>query len=241
MSGLAINQGHAPCSTCPIHRWSIFSGLSVADLEQLPMAVDDLSAPEGTVLSREGLPAHRAFVVRQGVVKLEKAGPDGNHLVHLLRSGDIWGFEGLDQAYYAHTATTLEAAHICCLEIKALQEWCERDPRVRQAIRRRLQQAHLDTEDHLLLLLSTNAELRVIGFLLRWCRDYPDRYKVSLPLRRQELANYLGMSKEHLSRIMARLKRQGLLHEQQGWIQVDFTRLRAVSAGNSKSVDDPTG
>mgnify|MGYP001626367425 CR=1 FL=1 len=241
MSGLSIVQDLAPCSTCPIHRWSIFSELSIEDLQHLPIAVHDRSVIEGTVLSREGAPALQAFVVRQGVVKLERWGPDGMHLVQLLRSGDIWGFEGLDQEQYQHTATTLTAAHICCLEVDALQQWCERDPRVRKAIRRRLQRAHQETEDHLLLLLSSNAELRVVGFLVRWCRDYPDRQKIALPLRRQELANYLGMSKEHLSRIMARLKRQGLLHEQQGWIQVDYLRLRAVSASHVKPVENPNG
>lgn len=238
MSGPSINQGLAPCTTCPIHRWSIFSGLSVADLQHLPMAVYDLNISEGTVLSQEGLPNQRAFVVRQGVVKLERAGPDGMHLVQLLRSGDIWGFEGLDQRQYQHTATALEAAHICCLEVEVLQQWCERDARVRQAIRRRLQQAHQETEEHLLLLLSSSAELRVVGFLSRWCRDYPDGQKISLPLSRQELANYLGMSKEHLSRIMAKLKRQGLLREQHGWIQVDYQRLRAINADSLQARHD---
>ena len=238
MTNPSINQdiALAPCSTCPIHRWSIFSGLTIVDLQHLPMAVHNLSVSEGTVLSREGLPNHNVFVVRQGVVKLERARPDGTHLVQLLRSGDIWGFEGLDQRRYQHTATALDAAHVCCLELERLQQWCESDPRIRQAIRRRLRQAHQETEDHLLLLLSSSAEFRVLGFLSRWCRDYPDGQRISLPLSRQELANYLGMSKEHLSRIMAKLKRQGLLHEQQGWIRVDYQRLRAINIGDSKSV-----
>jgi len=237
MSGLLIDQGLAPCTTCPIHRWSIFSGLNDADLEQLPMAVHDLAVSEGAVLSVEGLPSEKAFVVRQGAVKLERAGPDGHHLVQLLRSGDIWGFEGLDQLPYRHTATALEAARICCLEVESLQQWCERDARVRQAIRRRLQQAHQETEDHLLLLLSSSAEVRVAGFLSRWCRDYPDGQKISLPLSRQEMANYLGMSKEHLSRIMAKLKRDGVVRERHGWIQVDYQRVRAIYSGAFQAAD----
>ncbi|MGE0049788.1 MAG: Crp/Fnr family transcriptional regulator [Acidithiobacillus sp.] len=233
MTDLLENIGVAPCSTCPIHRWSIFSGLSITDLQHLPLRVSDLAAAAGTVLSQEGSPARHAFVVRQGVIKLERFGAEETQLIGLLRSGDIWGFEGLDLPDYQHTATALLASRICSLEVDALQAWCEREPRVRQAIRKRLQLAQQETEEHLLLVLSSSAERRVIRFLLRWCGDYPDGQKIALPLSRQELANYLGMSKEHVSRIMAKLKRQRLLREQHGWIQVQYPLLRQYLQDNS--------
>ncbi|WP_308387914.1 Crp/Fnr family transcriptional regulator [Acidithiobacillus sp. AMEEHan] len=241
MADQVMNLGLSPCGSCPIHRWSIFAGLSTGDLQQLPMPVYDLQATRGTVLSHEGQPAATAFVVRSGVVKLEKTGPRETHLVQLLRSGDIWGFEGLDQSYYQHTATILENAHICSLEVTALHQWCEQEPRVRQAIRMRLQQAHQETENHLLLVLSASAELRVAGFLTRWCRDFPDGQKISLPLHREELASHLGMSTAHLSRIMAKFKRQHLIREQHGWIQVDYQRLRNLLFPEAEASDSDLG
>ncbi|WP_312283869.1 Crp/Fnr family transcriptional regulator [Candidatus Igneacidithiobacillus taiwanensis] len=220
------------CLTCPVRRWSIFSELLDTDLAHLPIQVEDTAVSADTCVSKEGDLIQQAFVLRQGSIKLERVTVSGGtQIVQLLRNGDIWGFEGLDQSCYQHTATTLENSLVCRINISQIRTWCDQDSRVQSAIRKRLQIAHRELENHLLLVLSADSVRRVAAFLCFWCRNYPDNRKVSFPFHRHEIADFLSISPTHVSRILADFKRRGLVHESNGRISVSYHELRNIANG----------
>ncbi|MET4240744.1 CRP-like cAMP-binding protein [Bradyrhizobium sp. RT10b] len=67
-------------------------------------------------------------------------------------------------------------------------------------------------EDHLLLLGRKNSLEKVAAFLLEMDKRLAATGIVALPMSRRDIADYLGLSLETVSRALAQLQRAGLLH-----------------------------
>ena len=196
---------------------SIFAHLGEEDLRTLGMEVQDLEAEAGETLYLEGDPAKSAYTLREGAVKLVKTLPNGRaQIVRLLGPGDIFGFEGLLEPRHRHSAITLSRSLLCRLDLPRMNTLSERLPAVREALMRRWFQSLRQAEDHIVELGAKNASERLTSFLIQWHGRHPAGTSVPFPFSRQDLGEFLGLSTEHVSRLMADFKRQGLVVERSG-------------------------
>lgn len=225
--------GESDCLLCPMRQLSIFAGLTIEDLSHLGMVVEDIHLPAGATLYRQGENARYAFTLRSGAMKLSvhRRHQDENRIVRLLRYGDLLGFEGLNQArlHYQHTATALDASDLCLLDLTALNRLSEDRPKVRQALIGRWQSALEEAEFQLVEIGAGKAEACVAAFLCHWCRVFPDGAWVPFPIERKELADYLGFSAAHVSRVMADFKRNGYVKESGKRINIQYIPLRRIA------------
>jgi CRP/FNR family transcriptional regulator len=88
----------------------------------------------------------------------------------------------------------------------------------------------------MLLLGNMRAEQRFAAFLINLSSRYAARGYSSttfqLRMSREEIGNYLGLTIESISRLLSRLKKQGLLRVANREIELlDITRIRAMAAG----------
>ena len=65
-------------------------------------------------------------------------------------------------------------------------------------------------QDHIMLLAKT-AQERVVGFLLEMAARTPGASEVDLPMSRQDIADYLGLTIETVSRMMTQLENSGAI------------------------------
>ena len=224
---------HSDCMHCLMRGRSIFAGLSREEVCELGMDVHDIHVPTGTPIYHEGDPAQYAYTLRQGGIKLVKSLPNGHaQIVRLLHHGDLLGFEGLRTDRHRHSAITLTGTDLCRLELRALDALSQRLPAVREAIFARWQQALQEAEDRIVELGAKKADARLATFLCQWVGAYPQQRAAPFPLTRQDLGEFLGLSTEHVSRIMADLKRHGLLHEHKGQIEIPDSRKLSLYAGS---------
>lgn len=211
---------------------SIFAGLNTEELRSLGMEVQDIACHQGDVLYRMGDSARHAYTLRTGAVKLVKSLENGREvIIRLLHRGDLLGFEGMQEAQHRHAAIVLAPSQLCRLDLAELQRLSERLPKVQEAIRQRWQQALQSSEDHIMELGAKRAEARLATFLLQWAEHYPRLRNLPFPLSRPDLAAFLGLSTEHVSRIMADFKRHAFIQEQRGHLEILAPQSLAELAG----------
>jgi CRP/FNR family transcriptional regulator len=165
----------------------------------------------------EGDPADRVFQVVSGVLMLYKLLADGRRqVVELLGAGDMFGYS-LDEAYDC-SAETLVPCSLVAYDRSAF----ERSPALLRTLNRCTQAQMGALREHAMLLGRKSALERVATFLLRCV---PNRVghacvgphamgecaDIHLTMTRQEIADYLGLTIETVSRAFSELRRRGIL------------------------------
>ncbi|WP_310620958.1 Crp/Fnr family transcriptional regulator [Flexibacterium corallicola] len=171
------------------------------------------------VLFYEGDKADRIYEVISGVVMLYKLLPDGRRqIVYLVREGDMLGFS--NRELFDCTAEALTGVELQVYEGREIKT----SPLMQHYVNRCLltQMEHL--HDHTVLLGRKSAMERVASFLMSLVPDRggigctgpakenePDAKTVILSMTRQEIADYLGLTIETVSRVISQMKRKGLI------------------------------
>lgn len=167
---------------------------------------------------REGDQADRIYQILDGAVMLYKLLPDGRRqIVELLGPGDVFGLSATP--VYDCSAETLVAGSVAIYERTAL----ESSPQLVNAISHHMRSQIAALHEHTVLLGRKSALERVATFLMRWIPnrgDYgckgaangvKDRAVIRLRMTRQEIADYLGLTIETVSRAFSELRRRGIV------------------------------
>ena len=225
-------QGRGQCRTCHIRHLSIFARLPEARFEQIQgfhPAVLSFQTDE-TIYHQGNIAAH-AYTLRKGIVKLTKMLPNGRtQILRVLQSGDLFGFEGFADQPYNQTAIALTSCEVCRLPLSELNDLKRQHTEIEQAMTNRWLQHLREAEDMMLELGAKKAGERLASFLMRWCEHGPAHNGwVDLPLSRAEIGELLGLTIETVSRFLSDWKRQGMIGEQRGMIQIqDVNGLREL-------------
>lgn len=167
---------------------------------------------------REGDEADRVYQILDGAVMLYKLLPDGRRqIVELLGPGDVFGLSATP--VYDCSAETLVAGSVAVHERAAV----ESSPQLMNTISRRMRSQIAALHEHAVLLGRKSALERVATFLMRWIPDRggygckgaangaKDRAVIRLRMTRQEIADYLGLTIETVSRAFSELRRRGVV------------------------------
>lgn len=178
-------------------------------------------APRG-MLFDEGDLAKSCFEIASGTIMLAKLLPDGRRqIIELLGPGDMLGFTACGRHDACAEAMTL--ATVIVYDRAMLRS----SPQLMERVNERLQEQICGLHDHAILLGRKSALERVATFLMRLtpkrggpgclgrCGRSADEATVTVSLTRQEIADYLGLTLETVSRAFSALKRQGLIRSGQ--------------------------
>jgi CRP/FNR family nitrogen fixation transcriptional regulator len=152
----------------------------------------------------ENEPADYVYKVVSGTVRTYKILNDGRRQIGAFYlPGDIFGLEIGDQHYFS--AEAISDATVLVIKRTALAGLAERDSNAARELwmltARELQRA----QDHLMLLVK-NAQERVAAFLLEMADRASAENSIELPMSRQDIADYLGLTIETVSRTLTQLE-----------------------------------
>jgi CRP/FNR family nitrogen fixation transcriptional regulator len=176
-----------------------------------------INFPTRTLIYHQGDLADWIYQISQGAVMLSKLLPDGRRqIVEILGPGDVFGCASTP--IQECSAETLAAAR--CM---AFDRGCiERSPTLMRDLSSRLYVQLCSLQEHVALLGRKTAMERIASFLMRWvprrggyhCPGPPSRddgANLRLAMSRQEIADYLGLTIETVSRTFTKLKRLGVV------------------------------
>jgi len=191
------------------------------------------------VLAKEGEAITQIHKIQSGCVRLCHRFPDGRRpIADFMFAGDILGLS--TASTYALAAEAVTPITVLAYSRTQFNRFTEGNGRVRTEIMSHLTQALSRTQEHLFLLNCLGARERMAAFLLRLYRHgqfvYGDR--IDLPMGRQDLADYLGLTVETVCRALAYLRRQAVIETRNAQLVVikDLPRLIAAAEGRELSV-----
>jgi CRP/FNR family transcriptional regulator len=208
------------CLDCAVRSSALCRALSPPRLAELNRGAYRRHCPAGQMIAGRDAADHRFAVIVSGVVKLIKSLPDGRHqIVTLLFPSDLLGRPfGTDSRYVAETATEVE---LCCFSRQTFERLLQEEAELRQLFLERTLDDIDAGRDWMLLLGRKNAREKVAALILLLlrrmagpdcasCAPSPDR-RFELPLSRSEMADYLGLRIETVSRQLKRLQAAGVI------------------------------
>ncbi|WP_420411690.1 Crp/Fnr family transcriptional regulator [Roseibium sp.] len=170
------------------------------------------------VIYYEGDPAKRLYELVSGTVMLYKLLPDGRRqVVEVLRPGDLFGFSGTEENDC--TAETLTDAQVNEISLKQVEKSSELQRLLTKCLTNQMRLLH----EHAVLLGRKSAVERVASFLIHLVPDRgglgcvgpnddsADGFDLQLHMTRQEIADYLGLTIETVSRVVSDMKRRGII------------------------------
>jgi CRP/FNR family transcriptional regulator len=224
------------CAVCGLGRLCLASGIDPRQIAQLERVVQmRRSLKRGQFLVRSGDPFRTLYAVRSGSFKTCAETPEGEEQVidfHL--PGDLIGLDAYDSGVHARSTQALEGASVCEVPVEQLQDLLAQNPRLQRHLFRLSARALDRDRKHLFTLGRRQAQERIALFLLNWSERQRallnQSDKLTLPMSRYELASYLGMAFETVSRVLSRFDEQGVIAVNRGRVQVrDFARLHALA------------
>lgn len=152
----------------------------------------------------EAEPADFVYRVVAGAVRTYKVLSDGRRQIgSFYLPGDVFGLETGDK--HSFSAEAIADTKILVVERKALLVLAARDSEVARQLWSVTGQELKRVQDHIMVLIKTAKE-RVAGFLLEMAQRQPDSNDIVLPMSRQDIADYLGITIETVSRTLAELQ-----------------------------------
>ncbi|GAB2508989.1 helix-turn-helix domain-containing protein [Pseudoxanthomonas sangjuensis] len=216
-SRLRVVQNHCDahgCTGCLVRHLAICSALPAEEAAALEQHAGDVVVPAGQVLAREGDTRRYVFTVTSGSLRRIRFLPDGRRLVAgFLMPGDFIGFSGATR--YRHSIEAIEDSVLCAFSSQDMRELCDRYPELERELLERACVELDNTRNNLMSLARMTPVERLAGFLLdmaaRRKRQGLDEASVALPMTRADIADYLGLTVETVSRCFTKLRSQGAI------------------------------
>jgi len=152
----------------------------------------------------EGEPAEYLYTVQSGCVRTSKILNDGRRQIGAFYlPGDVFGLEAGDE--HSFSAEALTATTVCMVKRAALTSRTACDSAMASQLLK-LTVAELDRTQSRVLLLIKSAQERVAGFLLEMASRNRTANEIEFPMSRQDIADYLGLTIETVSRTLTHLE-----------------------------------
>lgn len=233
-----LPDGH-PCEACPVRPITICRGLDAPTLAGLrALGTMQRLRPEQSVF-HEGDPAKRVFMVTQGALKLYTLLADGRRqITGFMFPGDFLGIS-VDEEY-AFTVEALEQSELWWFSRDAFERFLAAHPQVERELYRMAAHELAEAQRQIVLLGRKAAHERLASFFLSLLRRAQRASGAAvnnfdLPMSRIDIADYLGLTKETVSRMIAQLRGKGLIRLQtQNRVEVlDADGLQSTAEGES--------
>ncbi len=200
------------CRDCGIRDLAICGALKDSELGLLDRLVTHVSLIAGDTLFEEEETPRFVYNVATGTLRISKLLPDGRRqITGFMFPGDFLGVAS-SQAYTCTAEAVTEAA-VCRFNAKELGALCDAHPGLERRLLGKARDELVAAQDHILLLGRKTPAERIATFLLMLSRRAESwgmpGDPVVLPMARSDIADYLGLTVETVSRTFTRLKSKG--------------------------------
>lgn len=227
-SGLHVN-----CQHCRTRFLSVCSALDADELHELAEIVDPRCIPARTTLFSQGEDSSSVYNITEGMARLYKLLPDGRRqIIGFALPGDFLGLSLSDR--FSFCADAVDDMRVCRMSRVRFSQQLDEKPHLLKRLHEMAANELMIAQDQLVVLGRRSAEERLAVFLLglrrRFARIHHLSPTVPLPMSRQDIADYLGLTIETVSRTFSKLfKEKTLLNVPDGVRILELERLQTLA------------
>jgi len=217
MSIIALYRVDSPhpqaqaCAACSVRKLSLFSALDQAGLDYIHAHIDSIRLPPGKTLFEAGAHGAVLYTLREGIVRFERVTERGDRrIVRLAGRGDLIGQEVLLRRPYAADAVACTPVHLCRIPAHLVDGLASQHPALVRELMARWQQALEDSTGWLAELATGPVRRRMLRLLQKLAGHAGPEAVIWLP-QRDEIGAMLDLTVETASRLVSRLRREGVL------------------------------
>ena len=221
------------CSDCSLSHLCLPTGLCQAELTLMDgLVTRPTPAHEGEHLFRVGDPFKAIYAVRAGCYKTYTVDSEGReHVLGFHLPGELLGLDAIYAGHHVCNAVALDTATICVLPYEELSQLAGQIGPLRTQLFRLMSK---ELAGATTLAGDFTAEERIAAFLLDLSRRHRQRgfssREFNLTMSRRDIANYLRLAAETVSRVFARFEKDGLITVDRRAVRLlDADRLGALS------------
>ena len=201
------------CVDCLVRNKALCGSLGDENLLELSHLGRHKMVPKGSVVAWEGDENPICANIVTGALKLQSATADGREqTVGLLFSGDFIG-EPFEEECTV-TAEALADTDLCIFPRSGFERVLDDQPRLERALLERTLKSLREARERQLVLGRKSARARLAWFLLSLPRGCDGT--IDLPIARQEISDYLGLTIETVSRQFTDLRSSGMIEAARG-------------------------
>lgn len=203
-----------PCASCGARPLGVCADLKGHELQSMACASESVSAQPGQALFHEGDPNPYVFNVVDGAVKLYRLLPDGRRqITGFLFQGDFLGLGGRGASSF--TAEALTPLNACRFRRGDFDQLLNALPALEHRLVALAGDELMAAQEQIVLLGRKTARERLASFLTRLSERQVQlggpEGQVHLPMTRLDIADYLGLTIETVSRVFTQFKTSGLI------------------------------
>lgn len=234
------------CAQCSLQQLCLPAGISGQELERLDDIVRRKRPLErGERLFRPGDRLTSVYVARDGAIKTVKVDENGEEQVvgfHL--PGELVGLDALGGGEHRCEAIALTTANVCEVPFDQLATVAAQLPSLQQQLLRVIGQSLDRDQEHVGMLVRRQANERIALFLHglgeRLRNIGQSSTTIKLPMSREDIARYLGLALETVSRGFTRLQEDGVITVVGRRVEVlDAAELERLAHGTERGEATP--
>jgi CRP/FNR family transcriptional regulator len=222
------------CEHCDVRLIAVCSALRHDELASLERIAHTLCYAPKETLFLENDPADSAYTLTRGALRLYRVFADGRRQVTgFLLPGDFIGIE--DSGTRRFSADAITDVTLCHYPKRDFARLVDEKPHLLQQLYRTASHDLIEARDHMMALGQRSAQEKIAWFLVhlrgRYARGTAPSNHIELPMSRQDIADYLGLTIETVSRTLTRLAREGAIAiSPQGISLKDARRIERLAA-----------
>lgn len=215
------NKTECGCSSCSnqlcTKKVPIFSALNELELNSMTSLIEHKVYKKGEVLFGEGSHLDSLFIINNGQVKAYKYSLEGKEqILYIFSEGDFFGEKNLlrdqEAPYYTEALELTRACKISKKDFRnLLNEYPEIGLKIIEALSERIEGLENTIQNMGTKSTETRMNLALLEFARKFGKETKKGVLVELPLSREGIANYIGVTRETVSRKLSLLQDEGVI------------------------------
>lgn len=210
------DQNEIKCSQCKARFDSIFSDLSSDVMHKIEELKSCQVYQKGDVVFQEGTYPRGLFCVHSGKIKVVQNGSDGKEqILHLINDGDVMAHRAIfGEDTFSCSAIAMEESQVCFIPRKPFYEMVENNAKLALKFAHLLADELKEAETKITHTAQKPVRNRIAEALLILKSNYgfeADGKTLNVAIKREELANLAGTTRETATRFLYDFQRSGIL------------------------------